>query len=114
MLARAEALLQRGETVILDASWTHANHRDAANEVANRTHTTLVALQCEAATEIAVARLRQRAPTISDADERIAAAIAAHTDPWPQATAIRTDDTPDRSLQQAIALVRPHQPAHTE
>lgn len=114
LLARAEALLQRGETVILDASWTHANHRDAANEVANRTHTTLVALQCEAATEIAVARLRQRAPTISDADERIAAAIAAHTDPWPQATAIRTDDTPDRSLQQAIALVRPHQPAHTE
>ena len=109
LLARAEALLHRGESVILDASWTCAAHRNAAEETAARTRSTLVQLRCEAAPVVAVARLRLRTHAISDADEHIAAAVAARADPWPQAATVRTDETPDRSLERAARLARPHE-----
>ena len=55
------------------------------------------------------ARLRQRtgSPTgsLSDADERVAAAMTADTDPWPEATVVRTDRTPDRSAQVALSTL---------
>jgi predicted kinase len=38
LLRLAEELLSCGESVVLDASWTAAAHRDAACAVANRTH----------------------------------------------------------------------------
>lgn len=107
LLARAERLLSRGESVVLDASWTRAVYREAAAGTATRTRSRLVPLRCEAAPEVATARLRHREHAISDADEHIAAAIAAHADPWPQATPIRTDETPDRSVERAAAVVRP-------
>ncbi|HEY8453773.1 MAG: AAA family ATPase [Micromonosporaceae bacterium] len=107
LLARAERLLGHGESVIIDASWTRDVHRRAAAETAARTHSRLVQLRCEAAPEVVAARLRDRARDVSDADERIAAAMAAHADPWPQAHTIRTDRTPDRSVAEAAALARP-------
>ncbi|WP_433087050.1 AAA family ATPase [Dactylosporangium sp. CA-052675] len=109
LLARAETLLHRGESVILDASWAGAAHRSAAAETAARCRSTLIELCCEAAPEVAVARLRGRTHAISDADEHVAAALSGSADPWPQAATIRTDETPDRSLEQAARLVRPYE-----
>jgi uncharacterized protein len=91
LLTRAERLLERGESVVLDASFTRAAHRERAADVAARTSSTLVALRCEADPGVAAARLRSRARTASDADERIAAAMATGADPWPEAITIRTD-----------------------
>jgi aminoglycoside phosphotransferase family enzyme/predicted kinase len=108
LVARAGALLQRGESVVLDGSWNRATHRDRAAAVAADTHSRLVALRCTAAPEVAAERLRRRTAGLSDADERISAAMAVHTEPWPDATTIRTDQTPDRSLQRVLALVCPH------
>jgi aminoglycoside phosphotransferase family enzyme/predicted kinase len=107
LVARAGALLRRGESVVLDGSWNRAAHRDHAATVAADTHSRLVALRCTAAPEVAAERLRRRTVGLSDADEHIAAAMAVHTEPWPDATTIRTDQTPDRSLQRASALVWP-------
>jgi uncharacterized protein len=109
LLARAERLLERGESVILDASWSHAAHRDLATDMAARTNGMLFAQRCETMPEVAIAWLRRRTHSVSDADERIAEAMTAHADPWPQATTIRTDQAPDRCVEQAARLMRPHE-----
>jgi aminoglycoside phosphotransferase family enzyme/predicted kinase len=111
LLGRAERLLQRGESVVLDASWLRAAHRAVAREVAGRTHSTLVELRCDAPAEVVAARLRGPRDGVSDADVAIAAAMAAHADPWPEAVTIRTDTALAESVATAAALIRPAQSA---
>lgn len=108
MLARAEKLLVLGESVILDASWTDVDHRQQAAETARQAAAGLVALRCETPTETSRERLRTRGPGVSDADEEIAEAIAAREQPWPEATPIDTHGPLRRSVDQALAAVRPH------
>jgi hypothetical protein len=91
LLERAEALLERGETVLVDASWSADRHRAAARATAARTHSQLVELRCEAPAEVVTDRLRRRQGSMSDADTLIAEAMAARADPWPEATPVRTD-----------------------
>ena len=102
---RAAALLGRGESVVLDASFSRSRDRDLAAEVAAHTHAVPVPLRCTAATAVLTARLRQRRPGVSDADQHIATRIAADADPWPQATVVYTDRTPDDSPEQAVRRV---------
>jgi predicted kinase len=47
-------------------------------------------------------RLRERAGSVSDADEEIGRALAAHADPWPQAAPIPTGG----SVPDALAAAR--------
>jgi aminoglycoside phosphotransferase family enzyme/predicted kinase len=106
LVARAEKLLHLGETVVLDASWNRAVHRDLATDAAARTHSNLVALRCAAPPEVAATRLRRRAGGMSDADQGVAAAMAADADPWPDAATINTEAAPDRCVEHASTLVR--------
>ena len=65
----------------------------------------LLAIRCEVAEvapDVAAARLRQPRPGCSDADERTAARMATHAQPWPEAVVVRTDQTPDDSVEQAL------------
>ncbi|WP_043714593.1 AAA family ATPase, partial [Kutzneria sp. 744] len=93
MLRRAELLLGRGETVVLDASWRVAAHREMARVVAAGTSSRLVELVCRAPGVVADARIRTRAggPHLSDATPEIAAAMAEAFDPWPEADVVDTD-----------------------
>ncbi|MET7425923.1 AAA family ATPase [Dactylosporangium sp. NPDC005555] len=91
LLQRADALLARGETVLLDASWSDAECRAAARAQAARTHSALIELRCAAPDEVVTDRLRRRTLSTSDADAAIATAMAARADPWPEASTIRTD-----------------------
>jgi hypothetical protein len=108
LVARARTLLHLGETVVVDASWSAARHRQAAERAAADTHSRLVALRCQAEAEVAADRLRHRVGHLSDAAPAVAAAMAADADPWPEAATIRTDQTPEHSADQACRLVRPH------
>ena len=101
LLHRAGELLARGESVILDASWTHAEHRSAAGRLADDHCADLVALQCRARPETAATRIRTRRRTPSDASPAIAAAMDAAADPWPQALPVDTDGPTQRSLDRA-------------
>ena len=67
---------------LVDASWTHARHRAAADELVLRTHSDLVRLQCRVPVDVAAARLVQRGPTASDATAAVARAMSADADPW--------------------------------
>jgi hypothetical protein len=91
--------------VVLDASWTRAAHRELARDLAYRTHSDLVELRCQATAANVQARLRHRSGGTSDADARIAEAMATRADPWPQAVPIRTDGPPEAAVSDALAVI---------
>jgi hypothetical protein len=90
LLHRAEILLGRGESVVLDASWTAAAHRDRAVAVARRAAARLLALHCTADPSVARGRILARVGGPSDATPEVAEAMAATADPWPDAVAVPT------------------------
>jgi uncharacterized protein len=102
---RAEELLGRGESVVLDASWSAAEERDRAREVALRTHSTLVPLRCDAPAPVTDARLRTRTGSLSDADPAIAHAMAKDLTPWPEATVVDTSGDPTTALAEGLRTV---------
>lgn len=108
LLRRAEALLGRGETVVLDASWTDPARRAAALELAARAHARPVVLRCTAPAEVAADRIRRRAPGFSDATPEVAARMAAERgdEPWEGAVDVRTDGDPAATVRLALAAVR--------
>ncbi len=101
LLHRAGMLLARGESVVLDASWTSGQHRHDAGELARRTHSDLVALRCDAAADTAARRIATRPRTASDATAAVAVALAEHADPWPRATAVPTSGPVSDSVEVA-------------
>jgi len=108
LLERARHLLQQGEPVVLDASWSDRRHRAAAAAVARETSSELVELECTAPTEAAAERLWERARAavdVSDATPMVAAAMAATADPWPQAESIETTTPVNVTLAETEALV---------
>lgn len=108
-LRRAAELASMGRSVVLDASWTDGARRATARRVAEEAAADLVELECVAPTEVAAARMRARAERggdPSDADARVAAAMAAAADPWPEAAPIRTVGPPDAVLAGALEVVR--------
>jgi uncharacterized protein len=109
LLKRARRLLEQGEPVVLDASWTDRRRRADAVTLARDTGSELVELECTAPSEVATVRLHQRAHAsgnVSDATPAVAGAMAATADPWPQAEAIDTTAPTDVTLARAEAFVR--------
>jgi aminoglycoside phosphotransferase family enzyme/predicted kinase len=105
LLARAEALLGQGESVLLDASWAARADRERAAELAERTVSDLVALRCSLPEPEAARRLAERTGTASDADRRIAESMAADADPWPEAHELRTDRPADEVVAGAAGVL---------
>ncbi|ANJ06206.1 bifunctional aminoglycoside phosphotransferase/ATP-binding protein [Streptomyces parvulus] len=107
LLDRAGALLARGESVVLDATWTDSAQREAARRTADQADAGLVALHCHVPGDMAAARLTTRAPGASDADLRVAEAMAAREEPWPEAIDVDTSGSLGSAVAQALAAVRP-------
>ncbi len=111
LLERARGLLERGEPVILDASWTDPRWREEAKALANDTASDLHELRCVAPVDVARARLAVRASAgtdPSDATSEIAARMAADSSPWPTATVIDTSCSPEDALTAGFgAIMRP-------
>ncbi|MGW7363524.1 bifunctional aminoglycoside phosphotransferase/ATP-binding protein [Streptomyces sp. NPDC054841] len=107
LLDRASTLLSSGESVVLDATWSHAGQREAAQRMAERTSADLVALHCQVPGDVSEARLNTRAPGPSDADLDVATAMAAAEPPWTKAVTIDTSGPLESAVVQALAAVRP-------
>ncbi|GAB2647487.1 AAA family ATPase [Prescottella soli] len=107
LLDRARPHLDRGVSVVLDASWTDADWRTSAGGVAAAARADLVPLRCVAPPDVAERRLRERAATgrahDSEAAPDIARAMAARADPWPEATDIDTRGPVERTMVAAAA-----------
>ncbi len=108
MIRQAEMLLARGESVILDASWSSRDRRTWARSLARRTDATLVELRCVAPQPIAKERIVRRLASIynpSDATPEIADHLAARFDPWPEAETIGTDQAVAGSIGDAYSVI---------
>ncbi len=107
LLDRAAALLSYGESVVLDATWSTAEQREAALRTAERTSSDLVALHCQVPGDVSATRLGARGPGTSDAGLDIAAAMAVREPPWAEAVAVDTSGPLESAVAQALAAVRP-------
>jgi aminoglycoside phosphotransferase family enzyme/predicted kinase len=110
ILRRAEIALALGEGVVLDASWTAERWRGDARNVAGRTSTDLVELQCSAPTDLAARRIHRRLTARgdpSDATPEIAAQLAMVQEPWPTAAVVDTSSGPAEALVKALARLGP-------
>jgi aminoglycoside phosphotransferase family enzyme/predicted kinase len=85
---RAGILLERGEHVVLDASWSSDAHRSSARDLALRTHSMVTEICCTAPADVAAQRLANRQHGASDADAAVAARMGATMEPWPQARVV--------------------------
>ncbi|WP_101257865.1 AAA family ATPase [Streptomyces barkulensis] len=108
LLDRADALLSSGESVVLDASWTDPEQREAARRTAGRAGAELVALNCRTPGDVADSRLAGRAPGVSDAGAEVAAAMARREAPWPDAVTVDTSGPLRAAADQALAAVYPY------
>ena len=80
--------------------------RAAVRAVAAGVHADVDEVQCVAPPEVAAARIQARAARgddASDADEVVAARMAARADPWPEAIDVPTLGPPDAVLARALA-----------
>jgi aminoglycoside phosphotransferase family enzyme/predicted kinase len=93
LLDHARRLLELGESVVLDASWTTASRREAARAVARAAHADTIELRCTLDPVIAAERIEHRLASeasASDATPALAAQLALRADPWPEATELDT------------------------
>lgn len=105
LLRRASELLGLGETVVLDASWTDAAHRQAAIDTAGQAYAPAIPLRCWAPATVTSERLASRTASISDATPEIAHHMTADTHRWPEAHTILTAGQPEDSLTQALGYL---------
>lgn len=106
LLDRAEKLLRRGESVVLDATWTSAEARRQAAALGAGASVDLVELSCEVDESIARERIRTR-ESLSDADEAVAAELRRTADAWPTSHPVDTSGALAQSVDQACRLIRP-------
>jgi len=108
VLRRARVLLGRGESVLLDASWSSAAARDDASRMARETSAELHELRCVVPAEIAAHRLEARTASgrdASDATPTVAQRMRLGADPWEQAIPIDTTDSLAEAVSAAMAAV---------
>jgi aminoglycoside phosphotransferase family enzyme/predicted kinase len=108
LLRRASRLLARGETVLLDASFSTARRREDAAALAGESWADLIELCCELPADVASARLRRRIAEecdASDATPDLAAKMATTFDAWPSATRLSTLPPLDEILPVALGCV---------
>jgi aminoglycoside phosphotransferase family enzyme/predicted kinase len=108
LLTRARRLLELGESVVVDASWSSSDWRREAAELAASTSSDLSELWCRAPLALAQARITarpERAADASDASPEVAAAMAAAFESWPTAIRIDTAMSCKHAVEQAVAAI---------
>ncbi len=101
MIERANVLLRRGESVVLDATWASERHRRLARSVATSAVTPLVELRCVAPDAECDRRIVARLAAGVDPSEAtvaVARAMRGRFEAWPTSVSIDTG----RSIAEAV------------
>lgn len=111
LVERGAALLERGRSVVLDASWSRADHRAQARRAARAGHAHIIEIETILDPATAKERIVRRLSspwTVSDATPEIVDHMATLHDPWPEALAVATDvplaETRAAAVRAALAL----------
>ncbi len=108
LLDQAEALLIRGESVVLDATWSSELRRIWARELADRTHSNLTEVQLTAPLDVACKRLAVRRSVSddpSDATPELARRLHGRFEEWPDAVAVSSDRTITETVDDVVRAV---------
>ncbi len=106
LLEEAGALLRRGYSVVLDASWIRKSWRDAASDLADRVGARMVSLHCEAGEALTHHRIRERHLTRgSDATVAIADAMSVAVEPWIEAVSVDTSTSITETVVVALEVI---------
>jgi predicted kinase len=108
LLAEAAQLLARGESVVLDASWSGLEQRGLAESVAGTHGVEMVAIECVVETDTAQRRIAERltVPGVrSDATPEIADHMRSTWLPWPKAVQVDTSGPIAASTAAALRVV---------
>ncbi|MGI9604059.1 MAG: AAA family ATPase [Acidimicrobiales bacterium] len=111
LLDHASSLLEQGRSVILDASWNSADHREQAHQVARDHGVDLVAVQCLLDRSVArerVARRLAHGADPSDATPAVVDHLSETHDEWPTAIDLDTSAPPGHTIDRAIEGVCGH------
>ncbi|WP_338596182.1 AAA family ATPase [Saccharopolyspora sp. SCSIO 74807] len=113
MAHRAKLLLQRGELVLLDASWSSAREREHAREVARETFADIVEIRCAAPADLARQRIDARRDDPSEATGAVADEMRSRFADWPEAVEVDTSGAAGGAVAAARRYVEspPAQPA---
>lgn len=105
MLSRARILLEHGESVVLDASWSSADERETARAVGQETHTSVTELRCVAPPEVTAPRIANRVGDASEATVEVSARMERDFTAWPESIPIDTSGPVHQSVSAARAAV---------
>jgi uncharacterized protein len=107
-LREARLLLDAGRSVILDASWARAAHREAARSVARERRVEFVEIECELPPDIAKERVAGRLGdpwNPSDATPEIVDSLNAAREPWPTSIKVSTEGSTEQVLADTLARI---------
>ena len=110
---RAREHLERGSSVVLDASWSDPHCRALAVGMAEETRSDVVAFRCAATRDVVAARAAARAASGTDASDAAGATVehlAARFAPWPDALVVDTSAPVDVVTASVLASIRGDQP----
>lgn len=105
MLDRARTALERGESVVLDATFTDGEFRSEAVELARSTSSRISVVECRAGRDAALGRVRRRREhgnDVSEASEEVTRWMFSRATPWPGAIVV---DTTGRATQDCLGEV---------
>jgi uncharacterized protein len=108
LLRRADRLLERGESVVLDATWGDARRRAAGRHLGWNHRAEVVEVRCELPPDLVAERIARRMAAgtdPSDATPEVAEQLAAHFDPWPEARAVETTVAVDEVAETLVDAV---------
>ncbi len=105
---RASLLLEHGESVILDASFSDPAHRERARTVAHERGAESIEIECVLDAETARRRIERRLDAgndPSDARPEILDALRARHAAWPEAHAVLTSGSLEETTTAALAVI---------
>jgi aminoglycoside phosphotransferase family enzyme/predicted kinase len=109
LFERARVLLERGQSVILDATFGDGRFQHAAQRLAENTASDLVVVETVAPLEVAADRARERrrrGGDVSGADDEVVRDLAAAAHPWPLAVAVDTvSSDPNGAALEAVRVL---------
>lgn len=111
MLRRAGCLLEKGESVVIDASWNADERRAAARILGKSKGAAVHELQCTVDNDVAKARVEARLAADTDASDArpdLLDALRKEFEPWPTCEPIDTADDVDSVLARSLNILQRH------
>lgn len=103
LIDHAATLLDAGESVVLDATWARADHREQARRAAHQHGARLIELECHVDPAVAKARIDRRQRSGTDPSDATPDLVGARRDVWRAALPVDTSDAVDSICDWVIA-----------